>query len=416
MTLQKYQNIVSALKTISADSPCHFTTPNINRTAALKYQNHTIPIIRPELTRHNENISPNSNQDGNKDTNSSNKFTTRTDLKTAMRKVCNQLRIKINSGKSRQYKTPIFTKNPTTEEQERQLAEIPIIKQKTFRFSEEKYMPTEAELQSTTSKLPPQINTFTVTDSTPPATNSKQLRGINSDLFGLAFKNGGWNQKPIYQCRLFNLTYWHPSYFMGRVRKSKPGVAFMLLNNLGMLNTETLKIPNPPEVMKMNYHPLKRKVESGKTRRLIKKLFFDEFSKHGMIKDRDGTYLFKVGIVAHTAKEKEILKEDIKKALANVRNLKEHSFRPAATAAEDRKLNWKAVWKVCDDLGVPRIESFTLARSTTKDPVDNPVDNPIKYLVDVPVGKKSKASSKRKRGRKGKQNKSKRSQDSRRNM
>ncbi|GMG39753.1 unnamed protein product [Ambrosiozyma monospora] len=392
MTVRSYKSIVSALKTIPADSPCHFITPNISRTAALKYQNHTVPIIRPELINHNENNSTNNDQNENKEANSSNIFTTRTDLKTAVRKVCSQLRIKINSGKSRQYKIPIFTKNTTTEEQEKELHEIPIIKQRKFRFNENNYKPTESELQSAPYTPPPRINIFTVTDTTPPATSSKQLKGLNSDLFNLAFKNRFCHQKHIYKCKFFSLNYWYTSHFMGKARKSKPGVAFMMLD-LGMLNSLDLKISDPPNAMKMNYRPLKRKVEASKTRKLIKKLFFGEFQKFDMIKDRDGMYMFKVGVVAHTAEEKEMLKADIQKALMRVRSLKQDALKHTA-AVDDRKLNWREVWNVCDGLGVPRIEPST--------------------SVQEP-GKKSKSPSKWKNGSKGKSNKNQKGQNNQKN-
>lgn len=160
---------------------------------------------------------------------------------------------------------------------------------------------------------------FPIVDkNTPICTDAKLLKGVNNDLFVVAFAKGLTKKRSLHKCKWFFFNYWHSSTFCGSILKSRPGVMVTCHNTHIFNSTSEITGKIPSEIQNTSY-PFKYAVYRTRVKKLTRKAFMDHYLKNRKVSERyDGLYKFSVSLYPTTESEIEDFKKNIELCIDKV--------------------------------------------------------------------------------------------------
>ncbi|KAG7845369.1 hypothetical protein KL941_003215 [Ogataea angusta] len=223
----------------------------------------------------------------------------------------------------------------------------PIQKVPWFRFDPKKYRISQQDLDNAPAQVPDSPLGY-VTKDTPFAANYQELRGVQASLYSIGMDTRIGHIRPAYKCEFFTLTFYPESYYMGQIRKSRPGV-MLQYDNSTFLNTPAsrrVKIGKTLSKDAANYYPFILSVHRTKTSKFYRKTFFEHFTANNMIEQWDGLYRFQLYVRPVLNTDFENLEFHIQKSLEYVRR---HRAAPEPKA----RMDWKKINSVSKVYGLP---------------------------------------------------------------
>ncbi|ESX02817.1 hypothetical protein KL918_002411 [Ogataea parapolymorpha] len=223
----------------------------------------------------------------------------------------------------------------------------PIQKVPWFHFDPKKYIITQQDLDSAPGQVPDSPLGY-VTKDTPIAANYQELRGVQSSLYSMAMDTRIGRVKPVYKCDYFALTYYPKSYYMGQIRKSRPGVMLQFDNHafLNTLASRRVKIDKNLSKDAANYYPFILSVHRTKTSKFYRKTFFEHFTANNMIEKWDGLYRFQLYL-------RPVLKKDFENLEFHIRKSLEYVRRCRASPEPKARMDWTKINSVSEVYGLP---------------------------------------------------------------
>ncbi|KAG7796744.1 hypothetical protein KL929_003251 [Ogataea haglerorum] len=223
----------------------------------------------------------------------------------------------------------------------------PIQKVQWFHFDPKKYNISQQDLDKAPGQVPDSPLGY-VTKDTPIAANYQELRGVQATLCSIAMETHIGHIKPAYRCDYFTLWYYPESYYMGQIRKSRPGLMLQYDNNafLNTLASRGVKFGKTLSKDAAGYYPFILSVHRTKTSKFYRKTFFEHFTANKMIDQWDGLYRFQLYLRPVLKKDFENLEFHIQKSLEYVR-------RYRAAPEPKARLDWKKIDSVSRLYGLP---------------------------------------------------------------
>ncbi|KAG7904687.1 hypothetical protein KL907_003563 [Ogataea polymorpha] len=223
----------------------------------------------------------------------------------------------------------------------------PIHKVPWFHFDPKKYEISQQDLDRASGQVPDSPLGY-VTKDTPIAENYQQLRGVQASLYSIAMDTHIGRIRPAYKCDYFALTYYPESYYMGQIRKSRPGVMLQFDNN-AFLNTHAsrgVKLANNVSKDAANYYPFILSVHRTKTSKFYRKTFFKHFTANNMIEKWDGLYRFQLYL-------RPVLNQDFENLEFHIRKSLEYVRRYEAAPEPKARMDWAKINSVSEVYGLP---------------------------------------------------------------
>ncbi|QPG76558.1 hypothetical protein FOA43_003948 [Brettanomyces nanus] len=222
-----------------------------------------------------------------------------------------------------------------------------------FTFKAEEYPITQEELDRAPYILPESRYGY-VTSETPRCQNASKLKGVNQELYKIGLGAGVAKSKAVYKCKYFALSYWHPSHYLGKVRKSKPAL-LILVNNSSIMNTHGIKEHIPAD-MQSSFHPFKLSFNRNLYRKLLKSSFMKLYlADNALVKNWDGLYRFSCDLFPVNDVEKAEFEYHLKSALSKVKRLDINMLKEDGKHA-DKSIPWYKVAKVCRKFNLPLLK------------------------------------------------------------
>lgn len=186
--------------------------------------------------------------------------------------------------------------------------------------------------------------------------NASMIRGVNEELYSLGYASGIINFKSHFNCKWFQVVYFHPLHYISKIAKSTPAILVSFANN-NIFNQE--KSINLNDVHNRFYNsafPFKYATGRHKVKKLMKEEIFNIYNRDPkLFTEYGGVYKFTNKLYPKTQEDIDDFNNCIRSALDLIFNIPATKLLKEVKDA-DAKIPWNSVDKVFSKFNVESIK------------------------------------------------------------
>lgn len=283
-------------------------------------------------------------------------------LKEAIKKIRGQLNLPVEEAWTKGPKAIYVSKQPLPKVAD--LTELPPIEE-IKRFELPKFEFNDDELKkSPTVTFPESIY--------PPGSkmvpnSPSMIKGVNEELYSLAYTNGIINFKSHFNCKWFQVVYFHPLHYISKISKSSPAILVSFANNNIFNQEKSINLNDVSSKFYNSAFPFKYATGRHQVKKIITEAIFNIYqSNSNLFTKYGGTYKFSNKLYPKSKEDIDDFNESINKALNTVFKIPNGKLMADVKSA-DSKLHWRSVEKVFKKFQMEPIKPhFNIEKSEKK--------------------------------------------------
>lgn len=189
-------------------------------------------------------------------------------------------------------------------------------------------------------------------------TRPSMIKGVNEELYSIAFSSRVVHSKPHFNCKWFQVTYFDPQHYISKIAKSSPSLLVTFSNNNIFNQQKPINMNDVSSKFHNVAFPFKLATGRHRMKKMLRERIFETYNKDPQLFDMFGGSLkFTLKLYPHAPEQEKEFNACVHKALQTIFCVPREKLMEDVKLY-DRKIPWRATEKIMAKFGKKALKPY----------------------------------------------------------